>query len=91
MILDAILLALVEISSTNKTGVAILPEMRIGQGDEDQISHPISGYELWLNGNVDYAVIEYDDVRDYKGGSDYYTLSLHELLHGFLRPLARPW
>ncbi|KIK02961.1 hypothetical protein K443DRAFT_121674 [Laccaria amethystina LaAM-08-1] len=66
MILDAILLALVEISSTNKTGVAILPEMRIGQGDEDQISHPISGYELWLNGNVDYAVIEYDDVRDYK-------------------------
>jgi len=91
MILDAVLLALAEISSTNKTGVAILPEMRIAQGDGVQISHPVSGYELWFSGNVDYAVIEYDDVRDYKGGSDYHTLSLHELLHGLLRPLARPW
>lgn len=66
MILDAILLTLAEISSTNKTGVAILPEMRIAQGDGVQISHPVSGCELWLSGNVDYAVIKYDDVRDYK-------------------------
>ncbi|KAF8071973.1 hypothetical protein FPV67DRAFT_1560692 [Lyophyllum atratum] len=66
MILDAILLALAEIASTQKSGVAILPEMRIAQGDGVQISHPVSGYELWLSGNVDYAVIEYDDVRDYK-------------------------
>jgi hypothetical protein len=66
MILDAILLALAEIASTQKRGVAILPEMRIAQGDGVQISHPVSGYELWLSGNVDYAVIEYEDVRDYK-------------------------
>jgi hypothetical protein len=42
MILDAVLLALAEIASTQKRGVAILPEMRIGQGDGVQISHPIS-------------------------------------------------
>ncbi|KAF8068651.1 hypothetical protein FPV67DRAFT_1780144 [Lyophyllum atratum] len=66
MILDAILLALAEIASTQKSGVAILPEMRTAQGDGVQIYHPVSGYILWLSGNVDYAVIEYDDVRDYK-------------------------
>jgi hypothetical protein len=74
MILDAVLLALAELSSTQTRGVAILPEMRITQGDGVQISHPISRYELWLSGNVDYAVIEYDDVRDYKGESDNYPL-----------------
>ncbi|PPQ66531.1 hypothetical protein CVT26_009504 [Gymnopilus dilepis] len=66
MILDTILLALAEILSNNKRGVAILPEVRIAQGDGIQISHPVSGYELWLTGNADYAVIKYDDVRDYK-------------------------
>ncbi|KAF8352052.1 hypothetical protein F5887DRAFT_1057729 [Amanita rubescens] len=39
--------------------------MRITQGDGVQISHPVS-YELWLSGNINYAVIEYEDVRDYK-------------------------
>lgn len=90
MILDAILLALAEIASTQKRGVAILPEMRIAQGDGVQVSNPVSGYELWLSGNVDYVVIEYEDVRDYKGEPDYQMLLLRELLHGLLRPLARP-
>jgi hypothetical protein len=76
MILDAILLALAEIASTRTRGIAILPEMRLAQGDEVQISHPVSGYELWLSGNVDYAVIEYEDVKDYKGESDHHTLSV---------------
>jgi len=66
MILDAILLALAEIASTQQKEVAILPEMRIAPGDGVQISHPVSGYELWLSGNVDYAVIEYEDVMDNK-------------------------
>jgi len=66
MILDAILLALAEIASTQQKGVAILPEMRIAPGDGVQVSHPISGYELWLSGNVDYAIIEYEDVMDNK-------------------------
>jgi hypothetical protein len=91
MILDAILLALAEIASTQKRGVAILPEMRIGQGDGVQISHPDSGYELWLSGSVDYVVIDYEDVRDYKSKSDYFTPSLSELPHVLLRTLGRPW
>ncbi|KIM38265.1 hypothetical protein M413DRAFT_20101 [Hebeloma cylindrosporum] len=66
MILDAVLLALAEISSTQQKQVAILPEMRIGPGDGIHISHPVSGYELQLGGNVDYAVIEYEDVLDNK-------------------------
>ncbi|KAG6374753.1 hypothetical protein JVT61DRAFT_4129 [Boletus reticuloceps] len=66
MILDAILLALADIFSTQQRGIAILPGTRIAQGDGVQISNPVSGYELWLSGHVDYAVIEYEDVRDYK-------------------------
>jgi len=91
MILDAILLALAEIASTQTRGVAILPGIRITQGDGIQISHPVSGYELWLSGNVDYGVIEYEDVRDYKGELDHHTLSLRDWPHGLLRPLARSW
>jgi len=66
MILDAILLALAQIASTQHRSVAILPDMRIAQGDGVYVSHPVSGYELWLSGNVDYAVIEYEDVEDNK-------------------------
>ena len=98
MTLDAILLALAGILSNNKRGVAILPEVRIAQGDGIQISHPISGYELWLTGNADYAVIKYDDVRDYKGGCGHYTLSLYQydeytssIISGRGAYLALPW
>ena len=92
MVLDAILLALAEIASTPTRGVAILPEMRITQGEGVQVSNPVSGYELWLSGHVDYAVIEYEDVMDYKGEPDHHhTPSIRELLHGPLRPLARLW
>lgn len=75
MIFDAILLALAEVYSTDKRGVAILPGMRIAQGDAVQICHLDSGYELWLSGNlnVDRAVIAYEDVWDHKGELD----SLH--------------
>ncbi|KAL4251082.1 hypothetical protein ABKN59_005641 [Abortiporus biennis] len=66
MILDAILLALAGVASVEQRSVAILPEMRLAQGEGVQITHPISGYELWLSGNVDYAVIEYENKWDYK-------------------------
>ncbi|KAF8345411.1 hypothetical protein F5887DRAFT_1061787 [Amanita rubescens] len=46
-------------AGVNMDVLAILPEMRTAQGDRVQICHPVSGYELWLSGNVDYAVIEY--------------------------------
>ncbi len=91
MILDAILLAVAQIFSTQKNGIAILPEMRIAQGEGVQICHPVSGYELWLSGNVDYAILEYEDVEDNKGKSEYQTPSLCQILPGVLRPLAPPW
>ncbi|KAG6843940.1 hypothetical protein H0H87_011525 [Tephrocybe sp. NHM501043] len=50
-----------ETVSTEQRGVAILPEMRIAEGDGVCIAHPNSGYEIWLSGHVDYAVIEYDN------------------------------
>jgi hypothetical protein len=91
MIFDVVLLALAEIASTQDSSIAIFLEMRIAQGDGIQISHPISGYELWLSGNVDYAVIEYEDVGDYKGEPNCHMSLLHELLHSLLRLLAHPW
>ena len=90
MILDAILLALAEIASTQQKEVVILPGMRIAPGDGIQISHPVSGYGLWLSGNVDYAVIEYEDVMDNKGESIHQILLLEGWLYGFLRRLLAP-
>lgn len=70
MILDAVLLALTEIASiqqgVERREVAILPEMRIAPGEGVRVVNPVSGYEIWLSGNVDYAVIAYDDVKDNK-------------------------
>ncbi|KAH9083798.1 hypothetical protein EDB83DRAFT_2512105 [Lactarius deliciosus] len=71
MILDALLLTLQKITSTQEFDVAILPEMRIIDGDGVQLSHPTSGYELWLSGNVDYVVIWYE--KD-KNMDNYYRL-----------------
>jgi hypothetical protein len=84
MILDAVLLAVRRIASTQQRDVAIIPEMRLGQGDGVRISHPISGYELWLSGKVDYTVIEYENVKDYKGESEYQLL--HKSLHDPSQP-----
>jgi hypothetical protein len=70
MILDAVLLTLRKVASSQQRDVVIIPEMRIGHGDGVQITHPHSGYELWLSGKVDYAVIEYKNVKDYKGASE---------------------
>jgi hypothetical protein len=75
MIIDAILLAVAEIVSIEGRHVAILPDMIIAQGAGVQISLPSSGYELWVQGNADYAIFEYDDVRDNRCESDFFTLS----------------
>ncbi|KAF8195052.1 hypothetical protein BJ912DRAFT_958115 [Pholiota molesta] len=66
MILDAILLTSAQICSAQQRKVAILPGLRIAQEEGVRIAHPVSGYEVWLSGNVDYAVIEYEDVEDNK-------------------------
>jgi hypothetical protein len=66
VILHAVLLSIAKISEKRDTSraVAILPEMRLGQGDGVMIRHPTSGYEVLLTGNVDYGVVQYeaDDV-----------------------------
>ncbi|KAF8555271.1 hypothetical protein OG21DRAFT_1411149, partial [Imleria badia] len=71
-----------DIASTQMRGIVIIPEMRIAKGDGVSISHPISGYELWLCGKANYAVVEYEDVMDNKdrvlgpGGSRQDTFDL---------------
>ncbi|KAH9040066.1 hypothetical protein EDB85DRAFT_2140703 [Lactarius pseudohatsudake] len=82
MILDVFLLTLRKITSTQEFDVAILPGMRITCGDGVQLSHPTSGYELWLSGNVDYAVIGYEKNMDNynrllgPGGSRWHTFEI---------------
>jgi len=65
MILDAILLALGKTLS-GECAVAILPEMKIGTGEGIQVRNSATGYELWLTGSIDYAVIGYKDELDNK-------------------------
>ena len=40
--------------------------------------------------NVDYALIEYDNVKDYKGESDYHVPLVPGSLNKLVRLLARP-
>jgi hypothetical protein len=54
MILDAILLALRKVASTQQRDVAIIPVTKTCQDDDViLISHPVSGYQLRLSGKVD--------------------------------------
>lgn len=69
MVLDTVVLMLVEIVSTEKSGVAILLEMRVSLRNRVQISYLISEYELWLSGSIDYVVIQYDNLKNHKSGS----------------------
>ena len=62
MTLDAILLALRKISSTQQRDVAIFPTTTVTRGREDvTISHPVSGYQLRLSGKVDRVIIDYEN------------------------------
>ncbi|KDQ55015.1 hypothetical protein JAAARDRAFT_134414 [Jaapia argillacea MUCL 33604] len=64
MLLDAVLLSLASIVSDGRSNVAIFPEMNIVPQDGVQILNPLSGYQVWLSGNVDYAVVQYQDESD---------------------------
>ena len=70
MVLDAVLLTLRSIvhHAEPKRSVAILPETRIGSPDCDlsgiQVKNPVSGYEIFLTGTMDYAVLRYKDGFD---------------------------
>lgn len=52
--------------------------MKVGPFSGVQISHHVSGHDWWLSdiGNVDYAIIEYEDVKAHKGEPKYQTLLL---------------
>jgi hypothetical protein len=65
MILDAILIALSDIVTTGHSGVAILPEAKIAPGDGIPVVNSKTGYDLWLSGSADYAVLEYVDDHDH--------------------------
>jgi hypothetical protein len=62
---DVLVLSLQKICMSQTQDVAILPKMRLGHPHGVQVTHPDTGYELWLNGHVDYGVINYDKVNEY--------------------------
>lgn len=65
MVLEAVLLAVAEIVSNEQRGVVIVPGMKIAR-DGVSIIHPDSGEEVWLDGTINYAVVEFEDVKDNK-------------------------
>jgi hypothetical protein len=69
MILDAVLLSIAKISGKRdaRHAVAILPGMRLSTGEGVMISHPISKFEVWLTGNVDYGIVQYEASPANKG------------------------
>jgi len=69
MIIDAMLLSMAKIASdaSSSSKVAIFPEMRLTPPEGIQVTNPESGYELWLTGAVDYAIIQYPDTWERKG------------------------
>ncbi|KAK7043846.1 hypothetical protein VNI00_008011 [Paramarasmius palmivorus] len=58
IVLEIILIALAVIMEGPEDGVAIIPGLNLGQDEPMRIANPTSGYELWLSGKVDYAVIK---------------------------------
>jgi len=41
--------------------------MRLAPTDGVQVINPLSGYEVWMSGGIDYAVIQYKDEGTNKG------------------------
>jgi len=66
MVLDAVLLSLAKIAS-GPWDVVIFPDMRLTPTDGVQVINHLSGYEVWLSGSVDYAIIQYKDKEENKG------------------------
>ncbi|KAN0128047.1 hypothetical protein V8E53_014148 [Lactarius tabidus] len=82
MILSAILLTLQDITLTQERDVAITSKAQIGQDAGVHITHPDSGYELWLSGNINYAVtvIELkEEKEDLEKNRDHFTTFLVQL------------
>ena len=72
MILGAILHTLRKINLTPERDVVITSNMRIGPDDGVHVSHPDSGFELWLSGNIDHVVtVKKVDLEEDRGESGY--------------------
>jgi hypothetical protein len=58
MILEAILLAVAEISANDNTKlpVAILPKMQVDTGDGICIINSATKFKVWLTGHLDYGL-----------------------------------
>ncbi|KAF8871843.1 hypothetical protein BD779DRAFT_1680078 [Infundibulicybe gibba] len=65
MIIDAILLAVAEISADiTSVSVAILPLLRLADGDGINIVNPETGFQLCLIGDTDYGLYTYLQESD---------------------------
>lgn len=75
MLLDAVLLSIAKFIPKRHIGqaIAILPAMKLAV-ERVLIKNPTSSYELWLNGNVDYAVIQYLDDQETKSTFKFHTV-----------------
>ena len=76
MILDAVLLAIADISLDvgDKLPVAIFPEMCIFPSEGVLVKNPKTQFEVWLSGNVDYGVCTYEQETD-RGMT--FTINMH--------------
>ncbi|KAH7908477.1 hypothetical protein BJ138DRAFT_351945 [Hygrophoropsis aurantiaca] len=68
MILESIVLTLANIASDphSQKNVAIFPEMMVTTDKGVKVINPESGYQAWLSGSVDYAIIQYKDENENK-------------------------
>lgn len=82
MVIDAVLFKLQKILHGQNPvynqiyNVALLPEMKLSHKDGIKVTHPVTGYELWLTGSIDYTVIYYDRKQgDHHCESYYYSFN----------------
>jgi hypothetical protein len=63
MILNLVLLTAGRIihDAPSKLNIAIVPQIQITSENGIQVKNPLSGYEIWLTGIVDYGVAQYKD------------------------------
>ncbi|KAK7052256.1 hypothetical protein R3P38DRAFT_2859410 [Favolaschia claudopus] len=66
MILDAVLLTVAEIcfDGGHKIPVAILPGMQIASGEGILLKNPVTSFEMWFTGAVNYDMCTYEDEED---------------------------
>lgn len=54
------------IAFNSRLEIAILPDLPITSSGSVKIANKKTGYEIYLAGNINYALLQYDDIKDYK-------------------------